>query len=135
MRTGNHTTSWKAPAAWALFAVFASGPALAADPPDLTGVWGNYRPPGQTGPGPLGAPVPPEELPLRAERRGEVREEKFAAERERDPCHQRADVVQPKARIDPRHDLPDRGDQRARIAVRANHEGRLAGLALFQGRR
>jgi len=69
MRTGNHTTPRKALVICALFAALAGGPAFAADPPDLTGVWGNYRPPGQTGPGPLGAPVPAEDLPLRPEAR------------------------------------------------------------------
>jgi hypothetical protein len=72
VHTGNKTTPWKALATCALFAVLAGGPAFAADPPDLTGVWGNYRPPGQTGPAPLGAPVAPEQLPLRPEARAKV---------------------------------------------------------------
>jgi len=57
-----------------LLALCLSGPAFAADPPDLTGVWGNYRPPGQTGPGPLGAPVPAEELPLRPDAQARIDE-------------------------------------------------------------
>jgi hypothetical protein len=72
MHTANETTPLKALATCALFAVLVSGPAFAADPPDLTGVWGNYRPPGQTEPAPLGAPVAPEQLPLRPEARARV---------------------------------------------------------------
>jgi hypothetical protein len=72
MHTGDHTTRLKALAICTLCAVLASSTAFAADRPDLTGVWGNYRPPGQDGPGPLGAPVPAEPLPLRPDARARI---------------------------------------------------------------
>jgi hypothetical protein len=46
-----------------------TGATLAAERPDFTGVWGNYRPPGAAAPQ-RGAPQPP--LPLRPEARAKV---------------------------------------------------------------
>jgi hypothetical protein len=50
------------------------GIVAAAERPDFTGVWGNYRAPGQTGPGRGGGFGAPEALPLKAEAKAKVDE-------------------------------------------------------------
>lgn len=54
---------------WALLGASLAGMAAAADRPDFTGVWGNYRPPGTAAPQ-RGAPQPA--LPLTAEAKAKV---------------------------------------------------------------
>lgn len=53
----------------ALLFLVGAGSAAAAERPDFTGVWGNYRPPGAAAPQ-RGAPQPP--LPLRSEAKAKV---------------------------------------------------------------
>ena len=74
MRAGDCTHRSKTLPICALLGVLISGAASAADHPDLTGVWGNYRPPGQAGPTLGGAPGPPGRLPLRPEAQAMVDE-------------------------------------------------------------